>query len=468
MNKALATACALLAAGCSLAPAYRIPVTETPPAYKEAVPWIDAAPADTNPRRAWWAIFQDTTLDALEARIEAGNPSLAAALARRDAALAAIGQARADLLPQVGLNANAGQSRLAGDRPQGNGRSVQYDSYLVGGSIAYELDLWGRIRNGVVAARADADASAADLATTRLALQAALADAYFRLRGLDEQATLLRRTVEAYERAYGLTDTRHEGGITSGLDVSRALTILSAARAQVAAVANARAAVEHAIAILVGATPAGFSLAPVGQQPTPPAIAPTAPSLLLQRRPDIAAAERRVAAANARIGVARAALYPSLTLGVSGGFQTTDAGGALFDSAGAFWALGPLAATLPIFDGGRRRAGVRRARANFDEAAATYRQTVLTGFREVEDQLAAQRELATQEAEQRRAAAAAARTEAIALDRYREGASTYLDVVTAQTAALDAERQAIAVRTQRLQAAIALVRALGGGAEAAP
>ena len=460
-----ASGLALLLAGCSLAPTYRVPATPAPAAYKEAAGWSPARPADDQARGAWWIVFGDTLLDGLEQRIEAGNPSLAAAVARRDAAQAAIGQARADLFPQAGVSANAGKSQLAGDRPQGNGRNVTYDSYVLGGSIAYELDLFGRLRNTLAATRADEAASEGDLASTRLALQASLADAYFRLRGLDEQAALLRQTVAAYSHAYDLTDTRHQGGIVSGLDVSRSQTILASARAQLSAVANARAAVEHAIAILVGDAPAGFAIAPVDTQSEPPPIPADAPSELLQRRPDIAAAERRVAAANARVGMARAALYPSLTLGLSGGFQTTDAGGALFDSTGAFWALGPLAAALPLFDGGRRRAGVTRARANFDEAAANYRATVLTGFREVEDQLAAQRELAAQEASQRAAAAAAARTEDLALSRYKDGASTYLDVVTAQTAALDAERSAISVRTQRLQAAVALVRALGGGAE---
>ncbi len=459
--RALAAALPLALAACSLAPPYRPPAADVPPAFKEAPPGSASAAPDTGAQHPWWTTFADTGLDALEARIERDSPTLAAALARHEQALAAVADVRADLFPNVALDAQASRNRVPGTRPPVATSAVTYDFYTLGGSIGYELDLWGRVRNGVRAARAEAQASDADVAGTRLALQTDLADAYFRLRGLDAQAALLRQTVAAYERAYGLTDTRHSGGIASGLDVSRARAILSGARAQISSVASARAAVEHSIAALVGVPAASFALAPTAAQGSPPPVPAGVPSTLLRRRPDIAASERRVAAANARIGVARAAFFPSLTLGASGGFEAT--AGPLLTAPASFWALGPIAAALPLFDGGRRAAEVRRARGAFDEAAAEYRATVLTGFREVEDQLAAQRELGAEEDAQRDAAAAAARTEDLALTRYRDGASDYLEVVTAQTAALDAERSAIAVRTQRMQAAVALIRALGGG-----
>lgn len=460
---ASAALAAMVLSGCSMAPPYHVPVTSVPAAYKESAPWVPATPGDTAPRGTWWTAFGDSDLNALEARIEGDSPTLAAALARHEQALAAVGDARADLFPQASASASAGRQRVSARRPLSPGSPSTYDLYLVNGSIDYEVDLWGRIRNGVRATRAEAQATDADLAATRLALQTGLADAYFRLRGLDAQAELLRQTVAAYERAYQLTDTRHQGGIASGLDTSRSQTILASARAQISAIASARAAVEHSVAALIGQPASTFSLPPTKTGQIDPPIVPTgAPSTLLQRRPDIAAAERRTAAANARIGIARAAWFPSLTLGAGGGWEAT--GGALLSAPATFWAIGPIEAALTLFDGGRRAARVRQSRAVFDEAAADYRATVLTAFREAEDQIAAARALGAQEDAQRAAAAAAARTEALALTRYRDGASDYLDVVTAQTAALEAERDAIAIRTQRLQAAVALVRALGGEA----
>jgi multidrug efflux system outer membrane protein len=461
---ALAAGLGLLASACNLAPAYHVPVTQVPVAYKEAGPWAAATPLDRTTRGPWWTLFGDPDLSALEGRIERDNPTLAAAVARHDEAVAIVGQARADLFPQASATADVSRNRLAGSRPLG-GAPYLYNLYEVGGSASYEVDLWGRVRNGIRAARGDADATLADTANTRLALQADLADAYFRLRGLDTQLDLLRQTVSAYARAYALADTRHTGGVASGLDVSRAQNILSDAKAQISANAAARAAVEHSIAALVGVPASSFSIPYARSQIAPPAVPAGAPSLLLQRRPDIAAAERRVFAANARIGVARAAFFPDLTLGASGGLETVG-GASLLSSPAAFWALGPAAAALTLLDGGRRSAQLRQARAVQREQAANYRATVLAAFNQVEDQLSAARLLAEQEVSERDAATAAAKTQDLALTRYRDGASDYLDVVTAQTAALTAESSAIAVRTERLQAAVALVRALGGGFDA--
>lgn len=452
----------LLLAGCSLAPTYAPPTIAAPAAYKEApAGWTVAAPGDAESRGAWWAMFRDPVLDELEGRIEGASPTLAAAVARYDAARAAAGEAAADLYPTVSAGADLTRERTSARRP-GATTSSRFTDATLGASLAYEVDLWGRVRNSVRAARAEADASAADLASVRLSLQASLADAYFRLRGLDAEAALLHATVGAYGRALELTQARHEGGAASGLDVNRAQTLLSSARAQISDVANRRAATEHEIAALVGAVASDFAVASTDSAVTePPVVPPNAPASLVQRRPDVAAAERRIAAANARIGVSRAAFFPDLTLGLAGGFESSH--GSLLSAPAGFWALGPLSAALDLFDGGRRKARVRISRAEYDEAAANYRAAALTAFREVEDNLAAARLLAVQATDQNTAAAAAARTSDLAFTRYREGAADYLEVVTAQTAALDAEREAIAVQTQRMQTAVALVRALGGG-----
>ena len=436
--------------GCSMAPDYRPPATPVPRDFKELEGWTAATPMDQAPRGQWWEAFGDPVLNDLEARAEQASPTLAAALARYDQAKAAAGIERADLFPQVKAGGDASRQRLSGNRFGGNGTAPVYDDFSVGATLDYELDLWGRIRNSVKAARADAQASEADLASARLSLQAAVADAYARLRGLDAEAELLRQTVDAFGKAYRLTTTRHDGGIASGIDVNRAKTVLDNAQAQISAVANERAATEHEIAALVGAIASDFSI-PVRVQPLrAPELPVGAPSQLLQRRPDIAAAERRIFAANARIGVARAAFFPTLTLGLSGGYQASH--GELFSKPSSFWGLGPASAVLALFDGGRRRAGVRMSRAEYEEMTADYRETVLGAFRQVEDALAANRHLADQAVSQRGAATAAGRTSELALTRYRDGASDYLEVVTAQTDALEAQRALLAVQTQRMRA----------------
>ncbi|MFC0307163.1 efflux transporter outer membrane subunit [Rhizorhabdus histidinilytica] len=457
----LALALAMMA-GCSMAPAYRPPQTPAPQGFKEVEGWTAATPMDAAPRGDWWTAFDDPVLDDLIRRAAQASPTLEAALARYNQARAAARIESADLFPQIAAGADAGRQRVSGNRFNGNGTAQTYSQYTVGATLDYELDLWGRIRNGAKAARADAEASGDDLASARLSLQTAVADAYARLRGLDAEAELLRQTVDAFGKAYELTAKRHDGGIASGSDVNRARTVLDNARAQISAIANQRAATEHEIAALVGAVASDFAI-PVRDRPlVSPAIPAGAPSALLQRRPDIAAAERRMFAANARIGVARAAFFPTLTLGLAGGWQTTH--GELFAAPNGFWGLGPASALLSLFDGGRRKAGVRLSRAEYDEMAADYRGTVLTAFREVEDALAASRHLADQIAQQRSAATAAERTSQLALTRYRDGAADYLEVVTAQTDALDARRALLSAETQRMRASVALVRALGGAA----
>ncbi|KQM97469.1 RND transporter [Sphingobium sp. Leaf26] len=449
-----------LLGACSMAPAYQPPQIAAPEIYKEMAGWTQAKPMDAAPRGPWWSMFGDPVLDDLEARAEAASPTLAAALARYDQARAVARVETSDLIPTINVGVDGSRQRVSGNRFQGNGAPRTYNDYSVGAALDYELDLWGRVRNSVNAARADAQASEADLAAARLSLQASVADAYARLRGLDAQADLLRRTVEAFDRAYRLTDTRHEGGIASGIDVNRARTTLSNAKSRMSAVANERAATEHELAALTGTVASNFSIAPKVQPLGAPDVPAGAPSTLLQRRPDVAAAERRMFAMNARIGVARAAYFPSLTLGLSGGWQTTH--GQLLTAPNNVWGLGPLAAALTLFDGGRRKAQVKLSRAEYEEQAASYRATVLGAFREVEDGIAALRHLSVQLVDQRDAAQAAQRTSDLALTRYRDGASDYLEVVTAQTDALDAQSALLSAEISRMRASIALVKAVGG------
>ena len=445
---------------CSMAPDYHPPETTAPAAYKELAGWTQATPLDAAPRGRWWEMFGNPVLNDLEMRAETASPTLAAALARYDQARAVARIDGADLFPRIDIGADAGRNRVSGNRPLGNGSPQTYNDFTAGATLDYELDLWGRVRNAAKASIADTDASAADLVSARLSLQAAVADAYVRLRGLDARAALLERTVAAFDRAYQLTSTRHSGGIVSGIDVNRARTALSNARAQLSAVANARAATEHELAALTGAIASGFSIAPQVQSLDAPDIPAGIPSELLQRRPDVAAAERRMFAANARVGVQRAAFFPSVSLGLSGGWQTTH--GALLQAPNSFWGLGPLSTVLTLFDGGKRQAQVRLSRAQYDELAAHYRDTVLTAFQEVEDGIAAMHHLATQVVDQRDAAQAAQRTSDLAMTRYHDGGADYLEVVLAQTDALDAQNALLAVQVSRMRASIALVKALGG------
>lgn len=462
VERQLALLLPIVLTACSMAPAYEAPKTAAPIAFKEVAGWTAAQPMDGEARGSWWQSFNDPVLNKLEVRAEEASPTLAAALARYDQARAIARVETSDLIPTVSAGGDVSRQRVSGDRVPGSSGSSTYNSYSLGGSLAYEIDLWGRIRNSVNAARADAQASDADLSAARLSLQAAVADAYVRLRGLDAQAALLRKSVTAFERAYELTATRKKGGIASGMDVNRARTTLSNAKAQISAVANTRAATEHEIATLIGEIASNFTIAPRDDLPIIPALPITTPSELLQRRPDIAAAERRMFAANARIGVARAAYFPSLSLGLSGGWQATR--GDLLQSPNSFWGLGPLSALVTLFDGGRRNAQIRLSRAEYDEIAASYRGMVLAAFREAEDALAADHQLAAQARDQGDAAQAADRTSTIALSRYRDGAADYLEVVTAQTDALVAQRAFLAVQTDRMRAAIAFVRAVGGPA----
>lgn len=457
--------------GCALAPPLELPVTPTPSVYKAlatgpegqgaGAAWASATPGEAVPRGGWWSVFQDPVLDALILKLDRASPTLAAALARYDQARATAGLDSAGLHPRLTVSGRVEHQQQSQTRAGGQTPTDAYDQSFLGAALGYELDLWGRVRDAVEASRAEADASGADLVNVRLSLQATLADAYFRLRGLDSEMALLDQTVTAYSHAHALTATRHEVGVASGVDVGRAEAQLAGARARRVDVHRRRVQVENQIAALTGDAASEFTVPRSGSRPLPPHIPGGVPSELLQRRPDIAAAERRMAAANARIGVARAAYFPVLNIGLGGGYQASR--GALLAAPASFWSLGPLSATIPLWDGGARKAEVAASRARHAELSAAYRGTVLEAFREVEDALAAARDLAEQATQQRRAADAAKRTEALALILYEEGASDFLEVVTAQTAALESERAALSVETSRMQAAVALVRALGGG-----
>ncbi len=454
----------LVLGGCSLAPPLKTPAIPTADAYKEHGPWTQAQPADRLPRDSWWTLYDNAELDDLQKRLIDGNPTLAAALANYAQARAVSDQARAGLFPTLGLNAGVQRARESVNAPLISKSTPRYyDDNTLGGSVSYELDLWGQIRNEVAAGEANAAATAADLENARLSLIAQLADDYIQLRSLDRSSDILDQTVKAYTRAVSLTEQRHDAGIAPGLDVSQAQTQLEAARAQAAQTLAQRALMEHAIAALLGVSASTFSIKPQIVDITLPQIPTGVPATLLQRRPDIAAAQRRMIAANANIGVARAAYFPTLTLGAQGGYQSTAFSNWL-TAPSSFWAIGPNA-LLSVFDGGLRRAQVAQARAEFDASAANYRGTVVSAFQQVEDDLANLNHYHDAATEEKAAVDAAQRTLDFSMALYKQGATDYLTVVTSQTALLQNQLQSLNLDTLRLQASVDLILALGGGWE---
>jgi NodT family efflux transporter outer membrane factor (OMF) lipoprotein len=443
-------------------PEYKRPTAEVPTAYKELANWKQAQPNDQNLGGNWWEMFQDPQLNALEAQVNVSNQNLKAAEAQYTQARALVRYNRAAYFPTITAGANASRNRISNNRPPSlttNGRT--YNDYQIPFELSYEVDVWGRIRRTVESYREQAQASAADLATVNLSMHSQAALFYFQARVLDAEEQLLNSTVTQYEQALELIENRYAGGIASDLEVQQATTQLETTRAQAIDVGVARAQYEHAVAILIGKPPADFSLAALPLTTPPPPIPAGIPSELLERRPDIAAAERRMASANAQIGVAKAAYYPTISLGGTGGFEsgviTT-----LISGPSALWSVGG-SAIAPIFDAGRRRANVDQAIAVYDQTVANYRETVLTGFQQVEDNLAALRILENEAQVQEKAVVAAQKYLDLANTRYTGGVTSYLEVTTAQSAALSDELTAVTILGRRMVDAVTLVQALGGG-----
>jgi NodT family efflux transporter outer membrane factor (OMF) lipoprotein len=457
-----AAAALLTLSACNLAPAYHTPPVAVPLAYKEVAPWQPARPADDLNRGVWWARFGDETLNGLEPMIDTANPDLAATVARYDQARAFAAEAAASLYPQINGAAETTVNRQSDNRPLrlSTKQPSYYGADEIAASIAYEVDLWGKLRNQAAAGRATAQASAADLASMRLSLQAELASDYLALRGADAQNQLLIDTVAAYQKALDLTEHRFEGKIVSSLDLSRAQTQLRAAQADLANATAARALYEHAIATLIGRPASDFSIPVEVIAFTLPDIPTGVPSALLQRRPDIASAERLANAANSGVGIARAAFYPSLSLNLLGGFQSTRL--SLLNLPDSLWTVGP-SLSIPIFEGGRLRAGESAAYANLREASANYRSVVLSAFQQVEDQGALLRLLAEASADEEASVSSAQHSLDVSLNLYRLGVTSYLEVVVAQTALLQSQQAALDFRTRRQLATVGLIRALGGG-----
>jgi NodT family efflux transporter outer membrane factor (OMF) lipoprotein len=447
-------------AGCAAHTPYVRPATPEAPRYKENASWKPAQPRDETGRGQWWEIFEDAQLSALEDQVSVSNETLKATTAQFAQAQALLHGARSGFYPQVAVAPSLTREQASGTLVTSSFHTPYNDDRLPA-SVSYEADVWGRVRNVVEASRTSAQATAADLETVRLSVHAELAQDYFMLRGLDRDGALLTEAVAAYTRALELTQNRFRGGLVSLADVALAETQLETTRAQAIDVDSERATLEHAIAVLVGRPASVFTLSPAPLTAGPPDIPVGLPSELLERRPDIASTERTVAAATAQVNVAMAAYYPLLTLSASAGFETSSFGSWLA-AASNFWSIGP-AAVVTVFDAGRRRATADQARAALDQAAATYRATVLSAFREVEDQLATLRVLDDEAAVLARAVAASERSLALATNRYIGGVATYLEVIAAQSAALTNEETAVNVLTRRMTASVLLLKALGGG-----
>ncbi|WP_407973207.1 efflux transporter outer membrane subunit (plasmid) [Burkholderia pyrrocinia] len=451
-----------LMTGCSFAPTYHPPTIAVPPNFKEGGTWQPAAPADRINRDGWWKVFRDPTLDQLEAHLNHANPTITIALARHDEAAADLSEIGANRFPTLQLGVDGTRNRAFSAQPQRNGNQVStYSTDTTGMSLNYDLDLWGQVRNAVQAGKDALQAETDDLAAVRLSMQASLAEAYFRLREFDSERRLLSQTIDTAQRAAALTQNRHAGGIASGLDVSRAQTQLDSLQAKAQDIVARRALIEHAIATLVGVPPASFTLAPAVTRTYLPAIPTGLPTTLLQRRPDVAAAERRVAQANAQIGVASAAFFPDVTIGLAGGFQS-DALIPWMTAPNAIWAIGPQL-MMNLFDGGQRRAVTQAMRAKLAENGARYKVIALQAFQQVEDNLARLHHLGDEAADEDKALAAAHHTLDLAMSRYRDGVVSYLEVVTAQTTELDTDIAAQKLEMRRLCACTQLIEALGGG-----
>jgi NodT family efflux transporter outer membrane factor (OMF) lipoprotein len=434
--------------GCAVGPNYSKPEVEVPPQWKEAGDWVIAQPKDEMPKGKWWEAFQDPVLNGLLEQVSVSNQTLKAAEARYSQARSAVQSVRSGLFPTIGASADASRARGPGNR------------YSIGVDARWEIDLWGRIRRLVESARAGEEASAAELEAARLSLQAELAIDYFQLRVTDVQRDLLDDTVKAFQASYNVTQNRYRAGVAAKVDVVQAESQLLSTQAQAIEIRATRATLEHAIAVLIGKPPAGFSLEQQAFKPHIPNVPPGVPTTLVERRPDVAAAERRMAAANARIGVAQAAYFPALSLTGGAGFAS-NALSTLFSAPSRFWSIGAnLAGTL--LDFGARAAEVDISRAVYDENVANYRETVLQAFQEVEDQLATVHWLTESNAVQEAAARAARESVVLTVNQYKAGTVSYLNVVTVQATQLNEDRQTVILLGRRLAATVGLIRALGG------
>lgn len=453
-------ALALVITGCAVGPKYQRPSGPEVVAYKDFGNWVTAAPLDALERGPWWQLFNDPVLNDLAARVEVSNQNVAAAVSAYAQARSVVAEQRAALFPSVALSGGATRSGNGGGvQSAGNRSGTNYQASL---GAAWEPDVWGRLQNVATGAAANAAASAADLATARLSAQGELAVNYLSLRQQDAQKALLASTLAGYTRALEITQNRYAAGVAAKTDVLQAQTQLANAKADEAGLQRTRAQLEHAIAVLVGQAPGNFALATAPDwKPTVPDVPVGVPSTLLQRRPDIAAAERRMVNANAQIGVAKAAYYPSFSLNASVGTAASRVAD-LFNAPAALWSLG-LSAAQVLFKGGALDARVDGATAAYDQTVARYRQVVLTAFQNVEDQLSATRVLQTQQALRAQASSAADQVEQQVLNRYRSGQVGYTEVITAQTTALAARRALVQATADRQTTAVALIQSLGGG-----
>jgi NodT family efflux transporter outer membrane factor (OMF) lipoprotein len=466
----------LALAGCRKTEPYQTPSAPKPEAYKEALPdsfnesaqanpskdWKASSPADTIAKGKWWEAFHDPALNALEDSVDVSNQTLKSAEARFRQARALIRENRSARYPTVTGGASISRDRLSLSRGTPLPASeTAYGDFSLGFDAEYEVDLWGRVRNLIAASVESAQATAADIEAARLSLHAELALDYFDLRSLDDERRILDRAVEAYSQALALTRRRFEGGVANQVEVAEAETQLEATRAQQIDIAERRAQFEHALAALTGQTAESFSLVENTTPLAPPVIPVGVPSDLLERRPDIAAAERRVAVANSQVGLTKAAFFPTVMLGLSAGLEGSSFAN-WFNWPSRLWALGPSAAQT-LFDAGRRRAVTEGATANYDAAVADYRQSVLSSFQQVEDHIASLRVLEGESHRQKLAVAAAQRSEMLSLNRYKGGLVTYLEVATAQTVTLQNERVQEDIARRQMEASVLLIKTLGGG-----
>jgi NodT family efflux transporter outer membrane factor (OMF) lipoprotein len=450
-------------AGCAVGPKYKTPVTPAPPGNKEMGNWKTAEPSDQNLVGNWWDIFHDQQLNDLEHQVAISNQDLKAAVAQYQQSRAVLRYNRANYYPTVATSPSALRERFSNNRPPHASffNGITFNDFTLPIDLSYQVNAWGRVSKSVESFREQAQASAADLAVVNLSMHATLAVDYFAARTLDAEEKLLQDTVKQYEQALQLNVDRYEGGLASEVEVEQARTILETTRAQMIDVGVARAQFEHALATLMGKTPAEFTLPPLPLTAPPPPIPVGVPSELLERRPDIAGAERRVASANAQVGLAQSAYYPTIALGAEGGFNSGSIT-TLLQGPSVIWSAGP-SAIMTLFDVGRRRAFSDEAKFGYDSSVAFYRETVLTAFQQVEDNLASLRILEQEAGVQANAVRAAQRSLDLSVTRYEGGVTSYLEVITAQNAALSDEVTAVNILGRRMASAVLLIQALGGG-----